>query len=76
MVHIWVDNDGKLIRGTIEDVHTGTRLAIDVSALAALLQESLKHGHMWNAPEEDGMSEEGPGGIPGENPSDGGVGGA
>lgn len=41
VVHIWVGEDGRVIRGTVEDAHTGARLAIDFSALAALFQESL-----------------------------------
>ena len=63
VVHIWVGEDGELIRGTIEDAHTGKRLAIDISALAALLRESLANapGHVGNAQEEgdmlEGMSE-------------------
>ena len=51
VVHIWVGDDGELLRGTIEDAHTGKRLAIDLSALAALLRESLAHapGQVGNA---------------------------
>ena len=71
MAHIWVDNDGKLIRGTIEDAHTGTRLAIDISALAALLRESLAHTRAWNTQEEQDSSEKGPEEIPEEDPSGG-----
>jgi hypothetical protein len=41
-VHLWVGEDGELLRGTIEDAHTGKRLAIDLSALAALLRQSLE----------------------------------
>ncbi len=41
VIHIWVGEDGELLRGTIEDAHTGKRLAIDLSALAALLRASL-----------------------------------
>lgn len=43
VAHIWVGENGKLIRGTIEDVHSGTRLALDISELAAFLQTSLAH---------------------------------
>jgi hypothetical protein len=43
VVHIWIGDNGKLIRGTIEDVHTGTRLALDLSELAALLRASLAY---------------------------------
>ena len=39
VAHIWVGDDGRVIRGTIEDAHTGAQLAVDFSALAALLQE-------------------------------------
>ena len=39
VVHIWVGDGGELLRGTIEDAHTGKRLAIDISALAALSSE-------------------------------------
>jgi hypothetical protein len=59
MAHIWVGDDGKLIRGTIEDAHTGKRLAIDISVLAALLQESLVHapGDVGNTQEDEGRPE-------------------
>jgi hypothetical protein len=59
VVHLWVSEDGELIRGTIEDAHTGKRLAIDISALAALLRESLAQalGQGGNAQEEGEMSE-------------------
>lgn len=62
VVHIWVGDDGELIRGTIEDAHTGKRLAIDLSALAALLRESLAHtpGQLGNAQDEGEMFEERP----------------
>ena len=62
VVHIWVGDDGELIRGTIEDAHTGKRLAIDLSALAALLQESLAHapGQVGSAQDEGDMTEERP----------------
>ena len=62
VVHIWVGEDGELLRGTIEDAHTGKRLAIDISALAALLRESLAHapGQGANAQKEGEMSEEWP----------------
>jgi hypothetical protein len=43
VAHIWVGDDGKLIRGTIEDAHTGTRLALDLSEVVAFLQSSLAH---------------------------------
>ena len=43
VAHIWVGDDGKLIRGTIEDAHTGTRLALDLSEVVAFLQASLAH---------------------------------
>jgi len=43
VAHLWVGDNGKLIRGTIEDVHTGTRLALDLSDLVALLLKSLAH---------------------------------
>ena len=62
VVHIWVGDDGELIRGTIEDAHTGKRLAVDLSALAALLQESLAHapGYEGNEQDERAMTEERP----------------
>ena len=53
VVHIWVSDDGKVIRGTIEDAHTGAQLAIDFSALAALLQESLASAGVLNPPGEE-----------------------
>src|SRR2546421_10528184 len=43
VAHIWVGDDGKLIRGTIEDAHSGTRLALDLSEVIAFLQGSLAH---------------------------------
>jgi len=59
MVHIWVGEDGELLRGTIEDAHTGKRLAIDISALAGLLRESLAQapGQAGNAQDEGEISE-------------------
>jgi hypothetical protein len=62
VVHIWVGNDGELIRGTIEDAHSGKRLAIDISALVALLRESLANapGHGGNAQDGGEMTEERP----------------
>ena len=60
LVHIWVGEDGELLRGTIEDAHTGKRLAIDISALAALLRESLEHapGYERNAQDRGEMTEQ------------------
>ena len=55
VAHIWVGDDGSLIRGTIEDAHTGARLAIDFSAFAALLQESLAHASVVNLGEEEAL---------------------
>jgi hypothetical protein len=43
VAHIWVGENGKLIRGTIEDAHTGTRLSLDLSEIVAFLQGSLAH---------------------------------
>ncbi len=43
VAHLWVGEDGKLIRGTVEDAHTGTRLAVDLSEVLAFLQASLAH---------------------------------
>jgi len=62
VVHLWVGADGELIRGTIADAHMGKRLAIDLSALAVLLRESLAQapGPVGNAQEEGGMTEERP----------------
>ncbi len=62
VVHIWVGEHGELLRGTIEDAHTGKRLAIDLSALAALLRESLAHapGKEGNAQAEGEITEERP----------------
>jgi hypothetical protein len=73
VAHIWVGDDGKLIRGTIEDAHTGKRLAIDFSALSALLRESLEHAQMrtWNVQEVEEKIEEEQSGIAKEGPSDG-----
>jgi hypothetical protein len=55
VVRIWVGDSGKLIRGTIEDVHTGAQLAIDLSKFAALLRASLAHtpGHMPDVQKEE-----------------------
>jgi hypothetical protein len=55
VVHLWVGEDGELLRGTIEDAHTGKRLAVDISALAALLRESLAQAprQVGNAQDED-----------------------
>lgn len=64
MAHLWVGDNGKLIRGTIEDVHTGTRLALDLSELVAFLQKSLAHspGQTWDLQKEgeEDMNEERP----------------
>ncbi len=62
VVHLWVGEDGELLRGTIADAHTGKWLAIDLSALAALLRESLAHapGQVGNAQDEGAMTEEMP----------------
>ena len=43
VAHLWVADNGKLIRGTIEDVHTGKQLALDLSEVIAFLQASLAH---------------------------------
>lgn len=74
MAHIWVGENGKLIRGTIEDAHTGTRLALDLSEVVAFLQASLAHSpeQVWS-PQSEGsedISEERPGEGSGEGPSD------
>ncbi len=60
VAHIWVDDDGRVIRGTIEDAHTGTRLGIDFSAFVALLQESLAHAGVL-APSDQEYGQEEPG---------------
>ena len=54
VAHIWVGENGKLIRGTIEDVHTGSRMALDLSELVAFLQASLVHSpqQAWNLQKE------------------------
>lgn len=54
VVHLWVGEHGELIRGTIEDAHTGKRLAIDLSALAALLRASLEQAPGQEANAQDG----------------------
>src|SRR5207247_7749424 len=43
VAHFWMGDNGRLIRGTIEDAHTGTRLALDLSEVLAFLQASLAH---------------------------------
>ena len=43
VVRIWVSDNGKLIRGTIEDASTSVRLAVDFSDIGALLRRSLEH---------------------------------
>ncbi len=53
VVHIWVGDDGRVIRGTIEDAHSGEQLAVDFSALAALLQVSLASGGALNPLREE-----------------------
>ena len=55
VAHIWVGENGKLIRGTIEDVHTGTQLALDLSEVVAFLQASLANSpeQEWNLQKED-----------------------
>ena len=53
VVHIWVGDNGELLRGTIEDAHAGKRLAIDLSALAALLRESLAQAPGQEASAQD-----------------------
>jgi hypothetical protein len=72
VAHIWVGDNGKLIRGTIEDVHTGAQLAIDLSELAALLRTSLEHtpGHVPDTQKEEAedMPTELSGKTPGEVP--------
>lgn len=74
VAHIWVGDDGELIRGTIEDAHTGARLAIDLSELVAFLKASLVHspGQAWNMPTEgdENMSLERPSYGLGEGLSD------
>ena len=59
VVHLWVGEDGELLRGTIEDAHTGKRLAINLSALAVLLRESLEQapGQEGKAQDEGAMTE-------------------
>ncbi len=69
VVHIWVGDDGRVIRGTIEDVHTGAQLAMDFSALAALLQESLASAGVLNPPREERGREKFEN-MPMEGPSD------
>ena len=70
MAHIWVGDDGKLIRGTIEDVHTGKRLALDFSELVAFLQTSLAHSPGQANQEEEERNEEQPRERSGEDSSD------
>lgn len=73
VAHLWVAENGKLIRGTIEDVHTGTKLALDLSEVVAFLQTSLAHspGQAWNLQNEESeeMSQERPREGSGEGPS-------
>lgn len=77
VARIWVRENGKLIRGTIEDVHTRTRLALDLSELVAFLQASLAHspGQAWDAQHEgeEEMAEEQQSERPEEEPSDAGA---
>jgi hypothetical protein len=58
IAHIWVGDDGNVIRGTIEDAHTGVRLAVDFSAFAALLQKSLVQAKVVTLSEQERMGEE------------------
>jgi hypothetical protein len=59
VARLWVGEDGKLIRGMIEDVHTGTRMALDLSELVTFLQASLAHSPQG----EQDLLEEGEGGV-------------
>lgn len=43
VARFWVGENGEIVRGTIEDVHSGTHLALDLSELVAFLQKSLAH---------------------------------
>ncbi len=74
VAHIWVGERGKLIRGTIEDAHTGTRLALDLSEIVEFLQASLAHapGQTWNLQieEDEDMKEEPPSEEPEERLAD------
>ncbi len=74
VAHMWVGGNGKLIRGTIEDVHTGTRLALDLSELVAFLQTSLANspGHALDLQQErvEDRSQEWPNERIGRDPSD------
>jgi hypothetical protein len=76
VAHIWVGENGKFIRGTIEDVHTGTRLALDLSELVMFLQTSLAHSPGQASGNQDegvgGTSEEQQRERPEEGPSDAG----
>jgi hypothetical protein len=69
VVHIWVGDDGRVIRGTIEDAHTGAQLAVDFSALAALLQDSLASAGVLNPLREEHRREQLEE-MPREGPSD------
>jgi len=70
VAHIWVGENGKLVRGTIEDAHTGTRLALDLSEVVAFLQASLMHSpEQVGSPQTEGSQEQ-PGDEPGKGPSD------
>jgi len=58
VAHIWVGEHGKLIRGTIEDAHTGTRLALDLSEVVAFLKASLMHSpEQAGSPQTEGSQE-------------------
>jgi hypothetical protein len=74
VAHLWVAENGKLIRGTIEDVHTGARLALDLSELVAFLQTSLAHspgqGRDLQKEGEEDMNEERPNERVGDDASD------
>ncbi len=70
VAHLWVGNDGKLIRGTIEDVHTGKRLALDLSELVAFLQTSLAYSPGQANQGEKERNEEQPSERLGEGSSD------
>ena len=41
LARFWVGKDGKLVRGWIEDAHTGQRLALDLSRLVDFVSASL-----------------------------------
>jgi hypothetical protein len=62
LMRVWIEDDWRVVRGFIEEVHTGRRLPLDLSALASFLRDSA-------AGAIPSRVEEAPGSATGVNPS-------